>query len=49
MPVRVAVNTGEALVTTGEGPQVGEHVAGDVVNTASRLQNLAPVGDVGRG
>ncbi len=46
MPVRVAVNTGEALVTTGEGPQVGEHVAGDVVNTASRLQNLAPVGDV---
>ena len=23
MPVRVAVNTGEALVTTGEGPQVG--------------------------
>ncbi|HEY5860798.1 MAG TPA: AAA family ATPase, partial [Actinomycetota bacterium] len=46
MPVRVAVNTGEALVTSGEGPQVGEHVAGDVVNTASRLQNLAPVGDV---
>ncbi len=46
MPVRVAVNTGEALVTTGEGPQIGEHVAGDVVNTASRLQNLAPVGQV---
>ena len=45
MPVRVAVNTGEALVTTGEGPQIGEHVAGDVVNTASRLQNLAPVGE----
>ena len=45
MPVRIAVNTGEALVTFGEGPQVGEHVAGDVVNTASRLQGLAPEGE----
>src|SRR5512141_1366696 len=32
--VRVAVNTGEAVVTFGSGPQVGESVAGDVVNTA---------------
>jgi class 3 adenylate cyclase len=40
--VRVAVNTGEAVVTFGSGPQVGESVAGDVVNTASRLQALAP-------
>jgi class 3 adenylate cyclase len=44
MPVRIAVNTGEALVTFGEGPQVGERVAGDVVNTASRLQGHAPEG-----
>jgi class 3 adenylate cyclase len=40
--VRVALNTGEAVVTYGRGPQVGEAVAGDVVNTASRLQSLAP-------
>ena len=46
MPVRVAVNTGEALVTSGEGPQIGEHVAGDVVNTASRLQSVAAEGTV---
>src|SRR5437762_2314167 len=40
--VRIAVNTGEAVVTFGTGPQVGEAVAGDVVNTASRMQGLAP-------
>jgi class 3 adenylate cyclase len=40
--VRIAVNTGEAVVTYGTGPQVGEAVAGDVVNTASRIQSLAP-------
>jgi class 3 adenylate cyclase/tetratricopeptide (TPR) repeat protein len=42
LAVRVAVNTGEALVSFGLGPQVGEAVAGDVVNTASRMQALAP-------
>lgn len=40
--VRIAVNTGEAVVAFGVGPQVGEAVAGDVVNTASRMQSLAP-------
>jgi len=44
--VRVAVNTGEAIVAFGTGPQVGEAVAGDVVNTASRMQSLAPKGSV---
>ena len=39
IPVRAAVNTGEAVVTFATGPQVGENVAGDVVNTASRLQS----------
>ena len=43
--VRMAVNTGEALVsitaTGGEGM-----VAGDVVNTASRLQEAAPVNGI---
>jgi class 3 adenylate cyclase len=43
-PIRVAVNTGEAIVTMGTGPQVGEAVAGDVVNTASRMQSAAPPG-----
>jgi class 3 adenylate cyclase len=45
--VRIAVNTGEALVTLGARPSHGEAmVAGDVVNTASRLQGAAPVGGV---
>ncbi len=42
LAVRVAVNTGEAVVSFGSGPQVGEAVAGDVVNTASRMQSVAP-------
>jgi class 3 adenylate cyclase/tetratricopeptide (TPR) repeat protein len=40
--VRIAIDTGEAVVSFGEGPQVGEAVAGDVVNTTSRMQALAP-------
>jgi predicted ATPase len=45
--VRIAVNTGEALVSLGARPELGEAmVAGDVVNTASRLQSAAPVGGV---
>jgi class 3 adenylate cyclase/tetratricopeptide (TPR) repeat protein len=46
VPVRAAVNTGEAVVTFATGPQIGENVAGDVVNTASRLQGVAPHGGV---
>jgi class 3 adenylate cyclase/tetratricopeptide (TPR) repeat protein len=41
LAVRIAVHTGEAVVSFGVGPQVGEAVAGDVVNTASRMQTLA--------
>ncbi|HEX6843601.1 MAG TPA: adenylate/guanylate cyclase domain-containing protein [Actinomycetota bacterium] len=44
--VRIAVNTGPALVSPGAGPQVGEAVAGDVVNTASRLHALAEPGEI---
>jgi class 3 adenylate cyclase len=45
--VRIAVNTGEALATIGARPEHGEAmVAGDVVNTAARLQGAAPVGGV---
>jgi len=43
LQVRLAVNTGEAIVSLGARPELGEGmVAGDVINTASRLQNEAP-------
>ena len=45
--VRAAVTTGEAVVALGARPERGEGiVAGDVVNTAARLQGAAPVGAV---
>ncbi|HST18029.1 MAG TPA: AAA family ATPase [Gaiellaceae bacterium] len=44
---RVAVNTGEALVALDARTAEGEAlVAGDVVNTASRMQSAAPVNGV---
>ena len=47
LTVRGAVNTGEAMVTLGARPAEGEGiVAGDVVNTAARLQQSAPVGGI---
>jgi len=47
LQLRIAVNTGEALVTLGARPELGESmVAGDVVNTASRLQHAAPVNGI---
>jgi class 3 adenylate cyclase/tetratricopeptide (TPR) repeat protein len=47
LAVRAAVNTGEAMVSVGASLHEGESmVAGDVVNTASRLQQEAPVGGV---
>jgi class 3 adenylate cyclase len=50
LSIRAAVNTGEGLVTLGARPQAGEGmVTGDVVNTASRLQGIAPVGGVAVG
>src|SRR2546430_3132057 len=45
--VRVGVNTGEALVMLGVRPNSGEGMAaGDVVNTAARLQAAAPVNGI---
>jgi class 3 adenylate cyclase len=45
--LRIAVNTGEALVNLGARPALGEAmVAGDIVNTAARLQAHAPVNGV---
>ena len=44
--VRIGMNTGEAAVTFSSGPVIGEALAGDVVNTASRLEGIAPVGGI---
>ena len=47
LQLRVAVNTGEAVVSLGARAGLGEAlVAGDVVNTAARLQTAAPVDGV---
>src|SRR4029077_10624665 len=45
--MRVGINTGEALVTVDARPEAGEAMAaGDVVNTAARLQSAAPVNGI---
>src|SRR5687767_3932746 len=45
--VRIGITTGEALVSLGARPEAGEGMAaGDVVNTAARLQSAAPVDGV---
>ena len=47
LKVRVGINTGEAVVAVGARPERGEGlVAGDVVNTAARIQATAPVNAV---
>ncbi len=47
LQIRAAVNTGEAIVELGARPETGvAMVAGDVVNTAARLQSNAPVDSV---
>lgn len=43
LQLRIAVNTGEAIVSLEARPALGEAmVAGDVINTAQRLQSAAP-------
>jgi class 3 adenylate cyclase/tetratricopeptide (TPR) repeat protein len=47
LQLRIAVNTGEALIAVGARPEAGEGMAsGDVVNTTARLQAAAPVNGV---
>ncbi len=47
LQVRIAINTGEALVNLDARPDSGEGMAaGDVVNTAARLQSAAPVNGI---
>src|SRR6266480_7350949 len=47
LEVRIAVNTGEALVDLHAKPDAGEGMAaGDVVNTTARMQSAAPVNGI---
>ncbi len=47
LQVRIAVTTGEALVSLSANAAKGEGMlAGDVVNTASRLQGAAPINGI---
>ncbi len=47
LQLRIGVNTGQALVSLDARPEEGEGmVAGDVVNTAARLQSNAPVNGI---
>jgi class 3 adenylate cyclase/tetratricopeptide (TPR) repeat protein len=47
LQVRIAVNTGEAMISLGARPSEGEGMAaGDVVNSAARMQSAAPVGGI---
>ena len=47
LQVRIAANTGEALVSLDARPSAGEGMAaGDVVNTTARLQSAAPVNGI---
>ena len=50
LSLRAAVNTGEVLASLAARAERGEgFVTGDVVNTAARLQTVAPVGGVAVG
>jgi class 3 adenylate cyclase/tetratricopeptide (TPR) repeat protein len=47
LEVRIAVNTGEALVNLAARTEAGEGMAaGDVVNTTARMQSAAPVNGI---
>src|SRR5438105_9237127 len=44
LQVRIGITTGETLVALSTRPELGEGMAaGDVVNTAARIQSAAPV------
>jgi class 3 adenylate cyclase/tetratricopeptide (TPR) repeat protein len=45
LKVRIGVTSGEAVIAVGDRA-ASERVVGDVVNTASRLEGVAPVGGV---
>ncbi len=43
LPLRLGINTGPVLFAAGSGGERDDAVTGDAVNTAARLQALAPV------
>jgi class 3 adenylate cyclase/tetratricopeptide (TPR) repeat protein len=50
LQVRIGINTGEAVVVVGARPERGEGlVTGDVVNTAARIQTVAPINGIAVG
>ncbi|MGH2636238.1 MAG: ATP-binding protein, partial [Actinomycetota bacterium] len=49
LAVRIGIDSGEAMVALGPGPQVGERVTGEVVSLAGQLQTLAPAGGIAIG
>jgi class 3 adenylate cyclase/tetratricopeptide (TPR) repeat protein len=50
LTLRVGVNTGEALVRLDVAPESGEgFLRGDAINTAARIQSIAPVNGVAVG
>src|ERR671930_332623 len=47
LEVRIGITTGEALITLAASPSEGEGMAaGDVINTAARLESAAPVNGI---
>ena len=47
LELRIGITTGEALIAIGASPMDGEGMAsGDIVNTAARLQAVAPVNGI---
>ncbi|HEX9123790.1 MAG TPA: adenylate/guanylate cyclase domain-containing protein [Actinomycetota bacterium] len=49
LAVRIGVATGEAFVSFGPGPQVGDRVTGEVMTLAGALQAAAPAGGIAVG
>lgn len=49
LAARIGIDTGDAIVSVGPGPQTGERVTGEVVTRAGLLQGAAPVGGIALG
>src|SRR5512145_724017 len=49
LAARIGIDTGDAVVSVGPGPQTGERVTGEVVTRAGLLQAAAPVGGIALG
>jgi len=49
LATRIGIDTGDAVVALGPGPQVGERVTGEVLERAAALQAVAPAGGIAVG